>query len=61
MVPSRTPLSRPKKSSDSTAAITVMEESKMIFVVPKFVCQTCTTARTNDSPGSMTTSASTSR
>ena len=42
-------------------AITAIDISKIIFVVPKFVFQVCTIARTKDSPGSMTTSASTSK
>ena len=37
-----------------------IDTSKQIFVVPKFVFHVRTIARTKDSPGSMTTSASTS-
>lgn len=39
----------------------VMDTSKQTLVMPKSVFQVSTTARTKDSPGSMATSASTSR
>ena len=59
-VPSRTPLSIPANTNDSAAAMTAIETSKQIFVIPKSVFHRNTIARTKDSPGSMTTSASTS-
>lgn len=60
IVPSRTPLRCPVNTKDRTAAITAMETSKQIFVVPKLVLHVRTIARTKDSPGNITTSASTS-
>ena len=60
IVPSRTPLRCPVNTKDRIAAITAMETSKQIFVVPKLVFHVRTIARTKDSPGSITTSASTS-
>ena len=59
-VPSLTPSSLPANTKESTAAITAMDTSKQILVVPKFVFHVRTIARTKDSPGSMTTSAKTS-
>lgn len=60
IVPSRTPLRCPVNTKDRTAAITAMETSKQIFVVPKLVLHVRTIAWTKDSPGNITTSASTS-
>ena len=59
-VPSLTPSSLPANTKESTAAITAMDTSKQILVVPKFVFHVRTMARTKDSPGSITTSARTS-
>ena len=60
IVPSRTPLRCPVNTKDRTAAITAMETSKQIFVVPKLVLHVRTIARTKDFPSNITTSASTS-
>jgi hypothetical protein len=61
IVPSRTPFNFPENTKERTPAMIAIDESKTIFVVPKLVFHVCTIARTKDSPGSMTTSASTSR
>ena len=51
----------PENTKERAPAMIAIDESKTIFVVPKLVFHVCTIARTKDSPGSMTTSASTSR
>lgn len=61
MVPSRTPASVPESTKDTTTAMTVIEISKQTLVVPNSVFHVRTTARTNDSPGSMATLASTTQ
>ena len=53
IVPSRTPLRCPVNTKDRTAAITAMETSKQIFVVPKLVLHVRTIARTKDSPATL--------
>ena len=60
MVPSRTPFSSRARKNEAAAAMTAIETSNAIFVTPNSVSHLATTARTKDSPGSMTTSASTS-
>ena len=60
IVPSRTPFSLPENANERTPAITAIDESNIILVVPKLVLQVITIALTNDSPGSITTSATTS-
>ena len=53
IVPSRTPLRCPVNTKDRTAAITAMETSKQIFVVPKLVLHVRTIARTKDFPSNI--------